>query len=122
MSDTKTQKLSFKEKRENLKAISKIAQLAIKSGATEAQTVNEFVTDMYKDENPGTEEFNTFHQWKDKGFKIKKGSTAFVVWGSPRKGKVENPVKLDDGTQDDEFEFFPLCYLFSNQQVERMSS
>ena len=118
MSDTKTEKLSFQEKRENLKAISKIAQMAIKNGATEAQTVNEFVTDHYKSENPGIEEFDTFHQWKDKGFKIKKGSTAFVVWGSPRKGKLEEPVMKSDGKEDDEFEFFPLCYLFSNQQVE----
>ncbi len=122
MSDTKTQKLSFQEKRENLKAISKVAQLAIKTGATQAQTVNEFVTDQYKSDNPGIEEFNTFNQWREKGFKIIKGSTAFVVWGSPRKGKLEEPVKNADGKEDDEFEFFPLCYLFSNLQVERRES
>lgn len=115
-------KLTFQEKRENLKAISKVAQMAIKNEATDAATVNEFVIDLYKKENPGIEEFNTFHQWKDQGFSIKKGSTAFVVWGSPRKGKLENPVKLDDGTEDDEFEFFPLCYLFSDKQVEERST
>lgn len=112
-------KLSFQEKRENLKAISKIAQMAIKNCATEAETVNQYVTDLYKSDNPGIEELNTFHQWKDKGFSIIKGSTAFVVWGSPRKGKLEEPVISTDGKEDDEFEFFPLCYLFSNEQVER---
>jgi hypothetical protein len=109
-------------KRNNLKAISRIAQQAIKNGATDAQTVNEFVINSFKSDNLGIEEFHTFNQWKEKGFKILKGSTAYVVWGSPRKGKANEPVKLDDGTESDEFEFFPLCYLFSNLQVEKSKS
>lgn len=93
--------------------------MAIKNSTTDAETVNEFVSDHYRSENSGIEKFNTFHQWKELGFNIVKGSTAFVVWGSPRKGKLEEPVKLADGKEDDEFEFFPLCYLFSSKQVER---
>ncbi len=122
MSETKTSKLSYSEKRDNLKALSKIAQVAIKECATEAQTVNEYIVDYYKSENPKIKEFNTFNQWKEKGFKIIKGSTAFVVWGSPRKGKLNEPVKKTDGSEEDEFEFFPLCYLFANTQVEERQS
>jgi len=111
--------LTIKEKRENLKAISKVAQTAIKNGDTDAEKVNEYVVQHYKSENPEIKEFKTFHQWKADGFNIIKGSKAFVVWGSPRKGKIENPVKNENGENEDEFEFFPLCYLFANTQVER---
>lgn len=101
------------KRRANLKALSKVAKMAIESGATEASHVNEWILDFYREENPEIEEFNTFHQWKEKGFSIKKGSEAFVIWGKPR--KVEAPD--DSESDDDEYKYWPLCYLFSDQQV-----
>lgn len=59
-------------------------------------------------------EFNTFNQWKEKGFKVKKGSKAFLVWGKKRKKEVTTDT-------EEEFTFFPLAYLFSNAQVEQIN-
>jgi len=103
-------KQSIKEKRKELAQLSRGIQLLVKEGAYDS--VNEGLIDLYSD---GEDlEFNTFHQWKAKGFSVKKGSKAFLVWGKPRKVAVAEP---EDG-EDDEFKFWPLCYLFSSKQVE----
>ncbi len=57
--------------------------------------------------------FNTFWQWKDQGQSVKKGEKGFPVWAQPVKGKEKNPE-----AKKEEYEYWPLCYLFSNQQVE----
>jgi len=102
---------AIKAKRVALAAISRSIKLLVKEGAYDS--VNEGLIDQYSD---GEDlDFNTFKQWKEKGFSIKKGSKAFLVWGKPRKAAVPEPK---DG-EDDEFKFWPLCYLFSNKQVEK---
>ena len=79
-------------------------------GELECVTINEGLIDTY---SKGNElEFNTFKQWKEKDFQVKKGSKAFAVWGKPRK------VPVPDSDKDDEFKFWPICYLFSQDQVE----
>lgn len=67
----------------------------------------------------GATEFNTFHQWKAKGATIKKGSTAFLVWGQPvgRQKAEEAKAKGEPAEDDSEYEYFPICYLFSDKQV-----
>jgi len=101
----------YKEKRENLKALSVEAKKLVKIGAFE--TVNDAIIEtVYKKE--GHSEFNTFYGWLSNGFKVKKGSKAFVVWGRPK--QVKNKEAKED--EDDEFKHFPLAYLFSNLQVE----
>jgi len=103
---------AVKAKRKELSALSQLIKQQIEIGDLEAETVNEGLIETYSD---GEEvEFNTFHQWKDKGFKIKKGSKAFLVWGKPRQVPVP-----DSDDEDDEFKFWPLCYLFSEEQVEQ---
>jgi hypothetical protein len=57
-------------------------------------------------------EFKTFHQWKALGKSILKGSKAFTLWGSPK--EINHP---DPEVEDDEFKYWPLCYLFSDKQV-----
>lgn len=113
----------YQQRRADLKALSQVAQMAIKNEATDASHVNEWILDYYREQNPGIKEFNTFNQWKEKGFHIKKGSEAFVIWGSPRKiedpeadGKPEKPGLQAPG-EDDDNTYWPLCYLFSDQQV-----
>ena len=67
-------------------------------------------------------EFNTFAQWKELGYTILKGSKAFVIWGQPRTGnenKEETDTKRGEG-EDDEYSFFPVCYLFSDKQVRKV--
>lgn len=63
----------------------------------------------------GAEEFNTFNQWKAKGATIKKGSKAFAVWGQPIGKKAAD--KKEETEEADEYEFFPMCFLFSDKQV-----
>jgi len=81
----------------------------------DAGSVNEGLIEMYSDGKKL--KYNTFNQWKEKGFQVKKGSKAFLVWGSPRQVPV-----TDSDQEEDEFKFWPLCYLFSENQVERRQS
>lgn len=62
----------------------------------------------------GATEFNTFKQWKEQGRTIKKGSTAFAIWGQPIRPKVKSETKEEE---QDEYKYFPMCYLFSNLQL-----
>lgn len=79
------------------------------------QTVNELLIESYTDEE--NTEFALFWDWKKKGYKVKKGSKAFLVWG--RKRKIENKDAAED---EKETKFFPVAYLFSNAQVEKLKS
>lgn len=68
--------------------------------------------------------FETFQGWKAEGATIRKGAKATVIWGQPRQGiaKVEqaeaNPnTEPTEETTAAEYEFFPLCFLFSEDDV-----
>ena len=113
------EKLSrYKENREILKALSQQVKPLVKSG--QYDFINEALIDcIYRQE--GHEEFNTLPQWNKKGFKIIKGSRAFLVWGSPKEMTIETQSEPGTEAPDNEDEkdnFWPLCYLFSNLQVE----
>jgi hypothetical protein len=107
----KSRKEQYKEKRKELIARSVLIRQMVKEGAID--TVNEGLRELYTDENPDIEEFNTFNQWKEQGYTIKKGSKAFLFWGQPRHYE-QTPEGSDE---PEEFKFWPLCYLFSNEQV-----
>ncbi|MBD3630521.1 ArdC family protein [Cyclobacterium sp.] len=83
-----------------------------------SRTVNYMlINHMYDTE--GAEEFNTFKQWKEQGATIRKGSKAFLVWGQPigKQRAKEAQQKGQKAPEEDEYRFFPICYLFSNKQV-----
>ena len=62
--------------------------------------------------------FNTFNEWLNQDYKVKKGEKAFLVWGKKRKNKQDQESK-EPKTEDEKiFSFYPICYLFSNAQVE----
>ena len=87
--------------------------------------VNEAVTDMFYCRD-GHEEFYTFAQWLDYGKCVKKGEKAFVVWSSPRQGKRNKTAEANASPAESEdplnkYEFFGLCYLFSNLQVDDLA-
>ena len=105
-------KALYKMRRENLKQISRVLQLQMKSGAADFDSVNEGLIQIYSADGVHTA-FKTFQQWKEEGKSVIKGEKAFSVWGSPR--KVANP-EPEEG-ENDEFKYWPLCYLFSNAQV-----
>jgi len=101
-----------RERRQALRELSKIAKMRMKADC-DGMTVNEIlVSEFYTDET--NHDFKTLHQWSREGFKVKKGSTSFLVWGRPKAKQSEEPK-----TEEEEDEFYPLCYLFSNAQVEK---
>jgi len=109
-------KAIYKMRRENLKQLSRVLQLQMKSGMADFDSVNEGLIQVYSADGEHTT-FKTFQQWKDEGKFIIRGSKAFAVWGSPK--KAARP-EAEEG-ETDEFKYWPLCYLFSNKQVEERS-
>lgn len=101
----------IKQKRDSLKAISRMVQQLVKAGVY--PSVNAGLVDMYRQQ--GHTEIHSFKQWHDKGFFIKKGEKALLLWGEPRKAQKQEKNSDDD---KDEFDFFPLAYVFSQMQVE----
>jgi len=96
----------IKENREKLKALSNGVKILIKQGVYDS--VNEGLADFYKQN--GHQELKKFWDWKKSGKTIKKGEHALLLWGQPRGKKKED-------SEEDEYSFFPVCYVFSNLQV-----
>lgn len=97
------------EKRQLLKGLSKPIQLLVKEGRF--NSVNDGLKSIYAED--GHKELKTVRQWNRDGKKVKKGETALLLWGSPRKFEVMNA----DTSEVDEMDFYPICFVFSNQQV-----
>jgi hypothetical protein len=101
---------NIQEKRNQLRSLSRLVKALMETGDLEGPKVNDALIEYYSED--GHHQFHTFKQWKESGHNILKGSKAFLVWGSPR--QINHP---DPDQEDDEFKYFPLCYLFSNLQV-----
>ena len=104
-----------KERRKALKELSAIAKARLKMDC-EGMTVNEFLIDEIYTDAENTE-FHTIHGWNKKGFQVKKGSVSFLVWGKPK--KLEKAEQKPENTDEEKDDFYPLCYLFSNAQVQQ---
>lgn len=101
------------EKKNLLKTLSKTAKMILEKNPDAGENVNDVILNvMYKSEEHT--EFNTFKKWKEKGYKVKKGSKSFFIWSKPR--KVEK--KKEQTNEKEEFNMFGIAYLFSNAQVE----
>lgn len=83
----------------------------LKKGGDEDSTVNDMLREMYEEE--GHTELNTLHQWNELGYKVRKGEHALLVWGSPRQSQQ------GDDDEDASTKYWPICYLFSQLQVEK---
>lgn len=97
-----------KEAREQLKAISRAVKPLVSQGAFDS--VNAAIVNIYKQQ--GHEILKTFWQWKSEGKSVKKGEKALPVWASPKKVRKDEAPNIDK-----DFDFYPICYLFSNKQV-----
>ena len=74
-------------------------------------TLNQAIVEIvYKPEGHTT--LKSFEQWKREGKRVRKGEKALIVWGSPKFSETS------DNSGESAEKFFPLCYLFSNLQVE----
>lgn len=102
--------VKYQENRKRLKEQSKLVKPLIECG--EYNSVNEALKEaVIFEQNPEITKLNTFEQWKKQGFSVKKGEKAFLVWGSPR--------TIPQDEENDEFKYWPICYLFGNTQVEK---
>lgn len=110
----------FQETRKKLIELSNVAKIMRQAKCLD-MTINEILLSMIY-ETDGATEFNTFGQWKELGYTILKGSKAFVIWGQPRTGneKKEETDKAAESEGEDEYSFFPVCYLFSDKQVRKI--
>jgi len=105
-------KEEMKAKRQQLKELSRIIQIAVKDG--QYTSVNEGLAEIYAQE--GHTELHSFKGWLTKGFAVKKGEKALLMWGQPKdKHKQE---QQPEGEEEDKTQFWPLAYLFSQLQVE----
>lgn len=85
----------------------------------DALSINQVLVMTYKQET-GCKEFKTFADWKKAGYSVNKGETGFCVWGKPRKVKETMKDENNNELQADEWEFFPMCYLFNEKQVSKI--
>jgi len=74
---------------------------------------------VYKTE--GITVFKKFNEWKQEGASVKKGEKAFPIWGQPvgKQKEVEAKSKGENyEASPEEYELYPICYVFSNLQVK----
>lgn len=116
MKTIETKQTNIQEKRNFLRGLSKPIQALVKEDAL--QSVNEGLKLIYGEE--GHEDLKTIRQWNKEGKRVKKGEKALLLWGSPRVKEVENKEKAETGENGevDELSFFPICYVFSQKQVQ----
>ena len=81
--------------------------------------VNELLRDFYA--GTGHTELKTFDQWKEDGYFIPKGEKALLLWGKPKASKnaIQEATQQGKSEEDADTDFYPLAYLFSQQQVTK---
>jgi len=78
--------------------------------------INDLIKETYY-EKSGTDDFRTFTDWHEAGFKIKRGERGWIIWAQKRSATIPGQSRQDDENID-EYQFFPTCYLFNINQVE----
>lgn len=101
------------EKRESLKALSRVAAEMVKAG--EAGSVNDGLLMIYQQQ--GHTEVHSFKKWWDMGYTVRRGEKALLLWGEPIKAANQEKKKDDE---KDEYKFFPLAFVFSQLQVDKL--
>ena len=103
-------------RRQALKNLCNTLQAAAKAAGME-ESPNELLRGYYA--QAGHTELKTFEEWKQAGFYIRKGEKAILLWGHPKPSRQAKEAAKQAGKPEEEAEndFYPLAYLFSNQQV-----
>ena len=103
-------------RRQALKNLCNTLQAAAKAAGME-ESPNELLREYYA--QAGHTELKTFEEWKQAGFYIRKGEKAILLWGHPKPSRQAKEAAKQAGKPEEEAEndFYPLAYLFSNQQV-----
>ncbi|QFQ13277.1 hypothetical protein C7Y71_009810 [Pseudoprevotella muciniphila] len=122
-----SRKEAAKQRRAELKALSNQLKQGVQAGMipeSEDGTINGLLRFFYAQQ--GHTELKTFDEWKEAGYIVRKGQKAILLWGKPRKhnaGKenAEAGEDTDQQTTDQQDDFFPVCYVFSNLQVHAIN-
>lgn len=70
---------------------------------------------IYKAEGSG--EIATFKKWQEKGYKVRKGAKALILWSAPVRIGSKKDVEPDDKSG---FEFYGVAHVFSINDVEKI--
>ncbi len=97
---------TIKETREQLKGLSNIAKEKRIEGTH--PTINSVLVEMYAQDGAG--ELHSLDEWNRRGYLVKKGEKALLLWGKPKTKTNETG----------EYSYFPVAYVFSEHQVEPM--
>jgi hypothetical protein len=102
---------TMNEKRAILKDISAIVKPLVKNDFFES--VNEAIISLFYERGENIV-FHSYRDWQGLGFQVKRGVTAFPIWGRPK-----SELLKDKGEQlaPEENDFHPVALIFSNTQV-----
>ena len=106
--------MSSNPRRDELKALSQGLSILKKEGAIE--TINEGLVKIYSDN--GFKDIKSLRQWNKEGRVVIKGQKALLLWGTPTRRKKEQPAQSAPSQDEDEFDFFPLAYVFDITQTQ----
>ena len=109
---------SIHAKRAELKELSRVIKMAVKEGIY--NSVNEGLAEAYAQEGHTT--LKSYRRWKEEGYQVKKGSKALLLWGEKRGKETPEPAPENKTGENEGYDFFPVAYVFSNLQVEKIAS
>ena len=81
----------------------------------EAHTMNQKLSVHYDITELAT---GTFKMWKDKGYKVVKGSKSFKFWSKPIKAKKKDTE--GEEAKETKYKFFNVAHVFTSEQVEKI--
>ncbi len=115
----------IQEKRFILKQLSRIAnQYHRKDTNVEIAFALIKVNDRLRHYIYQCQNIKTFQEWRECGRTVKKGEKALLFWGTPIKRKLKDKegkiIKDKEGNPKKGKDYFPLVYLFSEEQTEPM--
>lgn len=105
---TENQTITLKNKREELKKLSEPISKKFKKGKIES--VNVGLKAIYAKQ--GHTELKSLKEWNKAGFKVKKGEHALLLWGKKKTSLSESET----------YKFNPICFVFSQLQIEEKNS
>ena len=122
MKHDETKKAIARERRKQLSELShqlKIANIMLLQ-MDASITINDLLIRYYEKQAGAPLDLNTYEQWRERGYQVRKGSVSFMVWGKPlkhqRTEKPTDPATDTDTEKDQNEDFFPVCHLFDKSQ------
>ena len=93
------------------------AEMRVLKALGQISSVNEGLMLHYKSRTGGTE-FHGFYDWKERGYKVKKGEQGSALWSRPKKMKLHKVVAGEE--TEIELDKFAVAYVCHERQVEKV--